>query len=1014
LSAAYKSPYKNIPRVAAIAGLIATVLFGASTVLAQRLAVRHYGVPDGLAHSGVRSIYQDAKGYLWFGTNEGVSRFDGYRFTNYGTRDGLSNSYVNGITEDRDGRIWVATNGGGVSRFIDDPHQSPLLRRGEPSSAVRLKFITYPVGSSTESNRVNRLLFDAEGRLWCATDVGLYSGVPDSNGEVRFEVVSPHAPCGDRMAAFSDSHGRLWFGISEDLIEVVQGQIVKYGRAGEVGRLPITAIGEDRQGRLLVASERELLEFVAPADGGSIGHWNRIPLGLKPNTVISSMLADDAGSLWMGTNLGLIKYKDGRHADYTTTQGLSDNDILALYEDRDGNLWAGTVGAGVCKISCDMLISFTRAEGLVIQDVHGIIEDRRGRVLVFNSAGDLSEVLEDKVVPIDRHQSTQNKALDNRILQDSRGDWWIGTDSGLYRLQGPERQFRGGKKFTLSDGLPEAYVFAITEDQAGKVWVALDGPRFFCLNATRSGQSVFDRILFTGAWPSKRVIRLMADRSGALWMAEYGALARLKNGNIELLQPADGLPETDPRAFFQDSRGWLWIGQRYKGVSVTKDPTANTPKFVNYSTENGLASDTVWTITEDDFGRMYFGTGRGLDRLDVSTGRIRHFTTADGLAGNQIHNCIKDSRGNIWVATITGLSKLNPRAERVIGRGSPIYLARIEIAGEDLPIAETGTALVPGLELSASRNNLLIEFLGLDFHGERALKYQYQLEGADQDWSPPTEQRSVNYARLAPGSYRFLVRAINQEGIPSEEPAALQFRILPPIWQRWWFLALAAMLSGLGIYATHRYRVARLIELERVRTRIASDLHDDIGSNLSVIAGLSDVLRRRTDGNDSPTDPRLSLIAAVSQRSLEAMSDIVWAVNPKKDHLLDLTQRLRLFADEAFFTHNIEFRFSAPQLPSDKRIGAETRREVFLIFKEAVNNIVRHSGCANAEATLQVDHKTLVLLISDDGRGFDPTLARAGEGLASMRRRAERIDGEIEVISKPGDGATVRLKAPLG
>lgn len=992
---------------------IFALLMSPGPVSAQQLSIRHYSVSDGLAHSCVRSIYQDKKGYLWFGTNEGVSRFDGYRFTNYGTRDGLANSFINGITEDREGRIWVATNGGGVSRFIDDPQEAPSLRHREPASAARQKFIGYPVGNSTESNRVNRLLFDAEGRLWCATDVGLYRGIPGSNGEIRFEVIAPHEPSGDRMAAFADSQGRLWFGVANDMIEVVQDHIITYGPSDEVGRLLIISIIEDRQGRLLAANQRELFEFIAPTGSGR-GRWRRFPLELKANSEINSMLADATGSLWIGTNLeGLIKYKDGKQTFYTTAQGLTDNHILASYEDRDGNLWIGTVGAGVCKLSGDTLISYTRAEGLAAPDVHGTIEDREGRVFVFTNLGSLAEVFEDKAVPIEGSQSPRIGALDSRILQDDRGDWWIGTNRGLLRFQGPGLQLRRGKKLTLTDGVPEETIWVICEDQARRVWVVLAGPSFFCLDPAQKGRAAFEPVAFSGSWPSKRVIRMMSDRSGALWLGEYGMLGRLKNGSIELLQPTDGLPETDPRAFFQDSRGWLWIGQRYKGVSMTKDPTANAPKFVNYSTENGLASDTVWTITEDDFGRMYFGTGKGLDRLDVSTGRMRHFTTTDGLAGDQIHHCIKDRRGNIWVATITGLSKLNPRAERVISRAPPIYLARIEIAGEDLPIAETGIALVPGLELSASRNNLLIEFVGLDFHGERALKYQYQLEGADQDWSPPTEQRSVNYARLAPGSYRFLVRAINQEGITSEEPAALQFRILPPIWQRWWFLALTAILIGLGIYATHRYRVARLIELERVRTRIASDLHDDIGSNLSVIAGLSDVLRRQAERADSPTDARLSLIAAVSQRSLEAISDIVWAVNPKKDHLLDLTQRLRLFADEALFAHNIEFEFSAPHLASDKRIGAETRREVFLIFKEAVNNIVRHSGCAKAEATLQVDHKTLVLLISDDGRGFDPTLARAGEGLASMRRRAEKIDGEIEVVSRPGDGATIRLKAPL-
>jgi signal transduction histidine kinase len=274
-------------------------------------------------------------------------------------------------------------------------------------------------------------------------------------------------------------------------------------------------------------------------------------------------------------------------------------------------------------------------------------------------------------------------------------------------------------------------------------------------------------------------------------------------------------------------------------------------------------------------------------------------------------------------------------------------------------------------------------------------------------------RRSVNYASLKPGDYRFLVRAINAEGALSAALASAQFRVPAPFWQRWWFLAMAATAIGLAVYGLYRYRVARLVEIERVRTRIATDLHDDIGSNLSLIAGLSRFLRDQIGERDPGAGERLSVIAQASSRSVEAMSDIIWAVNPRKDHLSDLSQRMRRFASEAFTARDIEFSFTAPDLGRHTRVDAETRREVFLIFKEAVNNAVRHSACANAGVTLEVDHGKLVLKVSDDGKGFDQQTAEYGNGLMSIKARAEKLGGRLEIISAAGQGATVMLTTPL-
>jgi signal transduction histidine kinase len=446
---------------------------------------------------------------------------------------------------------------------------------------------------------------------------------------------------------------------------------------------------------------------------------------------------------------------------------------------------------------------------------------------------------------------------------------------------------------------------------------------------------------------------------------------------------------------------------------MTTDPTAAQPTFVSYSTADGLASDFIRTVAEDDFGHIYLGTNRGLDQLDTSTGRIRHFTTADGLAGDVIYECLKGSSGNIWTATNRGVSRLNPRALRLPTRPPSIFLRRVQVAGEDLPLAETGALKVPQTILSASENNVFIEYVGLDFQSNQPLRYQYKLEGVDAEWSASTEQRSINYARLAPGTYRFVVRAINQEGIASVEPGVMEFRILPPVWQRWWFITIAAMLVGLIIYASHRYRVARLIELERVRTRIATDLHDDIGSNLSQIALLSEVVRKQVGSGDSQVGERLSLIAAISRKSVEAMGDIVWAINPNRDRLGDLTKRMRLFADEVLSARDIVLEFRAPT--EDRvRLGVDMRRELFLVFKEAINNTVRHSGCSEVEIEFEIENGWLKLKVSDNGRGFDLAGESDGHGLASMRERARKIGGQVEVASRNGKGTTVTLRAPLG
>ena len=439
--------------------------------------------------------------------------------------------------------------------------------------------------------------------------------------------------------------------------------------------------------------------------------------------------------------------------------------------------------------------------------------------------------------------------------------------------------------------------------------------------------------------------------------------------------------------------------------------------FVTYSKKTGLSSDMITTITEDQWGRMYFGTGIGVDRFDPGTGHVKRYTTADGLANSYVNVSYRDRNGGLWFGTLQGLSRLVLEADKP-AEPPPILIQGVRAAGNDLPISALGVTEAGRYEFDAARNQLEIKFLSLGFRPGEVLRYQFMLECADRDWGAPTTQRTVTYANLRPGNYRFLVRAINADGTSSAAPATMSFTIIPPVWQRWWFVTLVLLALAVITHLIYRYHARRQIELERVRTRIATDLHDDIGASLSKIAILSDLAEREAVVAQSAVTGSLGQIADTSRDALDSMSDIVWAVNPQRDHLSDLTQRMRRFAEDLLDARDIDFTFRAPVEDKDIRLGADLRREIYLIFKECVNNLVKHSGCTRAEIEFRVEGQWLVISVVDDGSGFDPEAATTnagmgGHGLMSMQRRAQALGGSFEIESQKNKGTHVTLKVPL-
>jgi signal transduction histidine kinase len=373
-------------------------------------------------------------------------------------------------------------------------------------------------------------------------------------------------------------------------------------------------------------------------------------------------------------------------------------------------------------------------------------------------------------------------------------------------------------------------------------------------------------------------------------------------------------------------------------------------------------------------------------------------------------------------------------------------IGALNVAGVPQAVGELGSRRLENLEFPYTDNYFQIEFFALDFAPNETSRYQYKLEGTAAEWSKPTEDRTVDFANLAPGEYHFLVRAVNDAGAASEDPAAIVFKINPPFWRTWWFLTLAAVLAIAAVHSLYRYRMKnlrrvnqalietqiaeekvlrergkRLAELDRVRTRIATDLHDDIGSSLTQIAVLSEVARNHAVALRSEiVSTSLESIKDVSRELAETMSDVVWAISPNKDNLGDLVQRMRRFGSDVGAGSDINFELDASPAEKIVPLGANVRREVFAIFKESINNAVKYSECENIAADFRIKNNTLFLEVKDDGHGFDTeeilsdgfSPEKGGNGLINMRRRAAGLGGTCRIVSNSG-GTGVFLEVPL-
>ncbi|HSE37902.1 MAG TPA: two-component regulator propeller domain-containing protein [Blastocatellia bacterium] len=1013
--------------------LLILVFFEA--VHAERLPIKTYTTAEGLPRDYISRIVQDSKGFLWFCTIEGLSRFDGYEFKNYGIDQGLSSRYVYDFLETGNGVYWVATSGG-LCRFDLDP----LPRSGDKGDNEKKRFVPCVTNNGGVQPMVLVLFEDHQSTVWCGTSAGLYRIAKVDEGWMLLPTEIIPTTEGVKSIV-EDRQGSLWVLTGFAIYRCRPGGgVERYStEEGLSTALQFEALIIDRDGLIWVATWHGLYRLVGDPKPHepAVAHVYTTRDGLASDAVFSLFQTSD-GRLWAGVGGRLVSRtgglseflpdaNGGRFRTYAVANGLSDLDISTMAEDRDGNLWLGTETTGAMRLTLSGLTSYDETDGFNKARVRAVFEDRDGKICVIGKPGFIDKFDGSKFhhiqIGLPATQVYWGWAWNQIILRDHLGELWVASAQGLLRyskLTTIEQLSRARPSviYTTRAGLPGNEVFRIFEDSRGDIWIGTLNRPDHTLTRWERATAKLHTYSSSDGIPEASPTCFCEDASGDLWIGFYnGELVRYSSGRFENLTDAFPAPRGLIRDLYLDRAKRLWLATDEGGVGRSDDPAADHPNFIRYSAAQGLSSNQSTCVTEDQWGRIYIGTGQGVNRLDVESGDITRYTTADGLSNSYVYVSHRDREGSLWFGTFSGLSRLIPHLDPPTSPPA-VLITALRLSGDSQPISELGVSQLALPDLSAGQNHVQIDFVGLGFRAGENLQYQYKFEGAD--WSAPTDQRTVTYPSLPPRSYRFLVRAIAGGAVVSDSPAIVSFKILSPIWLRWWFLAIVFSLIGLATYFAYRYRVAKLLEIERVRTRIATDLHDDIGASLSRMAVLSEVVKRQTESDHRESVEMLTDIADSARGLVDSMSDIVWSIDPRKDDLDNVASRIRQFASDVLEPKGIEWEFKAPEGIGKVKLSPEQRRHLYLIFKEAINNIARHSECETVSLDITVEQDRLVGKIRDDGRGFAIHPAEdftqnglGGNGLRNMQSRARELAGQLDIVTTLGGGTELTLVIPL-
>lgn len=969
---------------------------------------------SGLPHPVLTAVLQTGNGDLWCGTYYGLARFDGVRFTIF-DEERMPEQGGRGVTalfEDREGRLWAGLAHGAVCRWVN-----------------RDRFETLPIGKPG-IGEVGNIAQDQAGDVWVLWRNGVVVRVRDG---LRLECPPEVDKSGPELELVNDHQGRLWLvnrlGFHEVKPEGLKA--AEAGISGEIGGIQ-RATAASRGGMWVVVNQRlrrwmdgQWVEDLGP--GGWVGTFDG-----EAGRFVTAIRELKDGRLLVGMIEGgaAVGAPGGEFQIFGTAEGMTHEWVRCVAEDREGNLWLGTGGGGLAALRPRRVRMVEVENDGTRHNLQGVSATRDGGLWAGTEGGGawrLKDGVSEEGVKQGFHRVESGGAnYVWSVNEDRDGRVWLGSwDGDLMVL--PD----GGERFEALPGWAEGGgpIRIVMPASDGTVWVG--GGRD--LTRIRDGiWSIEDADGRPLSPPRQQV--LAEDAGGGVWIGlEDGRVALRRGGELTVYGTGSGLPGNAISAMLPREDGSLWLGTMGGGLVRFRDGRA-----VAITAEDGFPAKVVAQLVADESGFLWAGTPVGicrmsLDELDARADghggppAVLVLSRSDGMAtsgcsSSGFPGVCRAADGKLWFTTTRGLAVVDPEAIQVNRLPPPVVIESLAVDGHPVAIHDEGE-----LEFGPGSASCAIGYTGLSFTAPERVRFRTRLEGMEEEWQEAGTEREAVYRYLRPGAYRFQVMACNNDGIWNETGAEIRFMIRSHWWQRAWFQVLAglagAVLIAVMVGGMARRRNARRLArierghaLERERARIARDIHDDLGSGLTRIMLLSRQAREEIDP-DSPARGEVDQIGRAAEKLTQAMDEIVWAVDPRHDSLDSMVGYVGSAAQELLSTAGIRFRLEAPADPPDWQLSADRRHSLFLAFKEALHNVVRHAGAETVKVVFAIEDRAFTLSVEDDGQGFDPADPQSrvggGRGLEHLGRRLAEIGGTCEVTSRAGSGTKVSFRIPM-